>query len=176
MTQALETTYEITVGAQLTLHLLGSPRIEYMGQPLVFAYEKAQALLVYLAVEAGRIHRRTALADLLWPEHTTSAARHNLSQALFTLRRTLGGDGQNTLLLSSRDSVRLNPACAIWVDVTAFQTLLSSANTEHLEQASALYRSDFLTASVLAIVPFLRSGFRSFANNSTGRLVMCFPS
>jgi predicted ATPase/DNA-binding SARP family transcriptional activator len=136
----------VAVGAQLRLTLFGAPRITHGEQPLSFAYEKAQALLVYLAVEGGRAHRRTALADLLWPEHEPAAARHNLSQALFTLRRALGDDPHDPLLLTTRDSAQLNSTCAVSVDVATFRAIVSDPQSTlaQLEQAAALYGGEFL--------------------------------
>ena len=61
--------------AQLTIRLLGPVQITLDGLALDFAYEKVQALLVFLAVEAGRAHRRGMLAELLWPEQSEAAAR-----------------------------------------------------------------------------------------------------
>ena len=87
MEQAEATLSKLAPTARLTLELLGPAQIARDGLPLTFTYAKVQALLVYLAVEAGRAHRRTALAELLWPEQDEAAARHNLSQALFILRR-----------------------------------------------------------------------------------------
>ena len=132
--------------ASLTLTLLGPIQIAHDGVPLTFAYEKVQALLVFLAVESDRAHRRAALADLLWPDQDESAARHSLSQALFSLRRAIRDHPDNPLVLVTRDNVRLNPATSIWVDVVAFHELLRGAsnNTEQLRQASALCRGEFL--------------------------------
>ncbi|MBC8160061.1 MAG: winged helix-turn-helix domain-containing protein, partial [Roseiflexaceae bacterium] len=146
MTQFLETIRAAVPTAQLTIALLGPPRIALDGLPLSFAYEKVSALLVYLAVEADRAHTRTALADLLWPEQGEAAARHSLSQALFQLRRSLHDDPANPLVLTTRTSVRLSPNPAIWLDVTAFHQLLRGAavNVPQLKQASALYRGEFL--------------------------------
>jgi DNA-binding SARP family transcriptional activator len=130
----------------LTLTLLGPPHIEHAGQRLTFAYEKVQALLVYLAVEAGRIHHRTALAELFWPEQPKQASRHSLSQALFSLRRSVRDDPDNPLLLTSRDAVRLNPTYALWVDVVTFRRLIldTDSNIPQMEQAIELYAGEFL--------------------------------
>jgi predicted ATPase/DNA-binding SARP family transcriptional activator len=140
-------TADLPALARLRLALLGPVQIERDGVPLSFSYNKVLALLAYLAVETGRAHRRAALADLLWPEQDETAARHSLSQALFSLRRTVGDDPANPLLLITRDTVRLNPNGAIWLDVTAFQGLLhgsAGSTTQRLEQAGALYCGDFL--------------------------------
>ncbi len=65
--------------ADLSIQTLGALRITSEGEPLFgFRTDKERALLVYLAVEAGRPHRREALAGLLWPEFPESNARHTL--------------------------------------------------------------------------------------------------
>jgi predicted ATPase/DNA-binding SARP family transcriptional activator len=133
--------------SRLSLALLGPVQMQHNGQPVSFAYDKVQALLIYLAVEHGRAHRRTSLAALLWPEQDEAAARHSLSQALFSLRRTLADDSDAPMLLVTRDTLRLNPHVSLTLDLTTFQALLrdTTANRiERLQQASALYCGDFL--------------------------------
>ncbi|HET8630434.1 MAG TPA: BTAD domain-containing putative transcriptional regulator [Thermomicrobiales bacterium] len=152
--------------SHLSLVLLGSFQAELAGTPITtFGYEKVEAPLAYLAVEAGRPHRREALAGLLWPEQEERAARHSLSQALSTLRRALGdrpagADGDESappLLLLARDTVQFNPAGDDRLDVAAFTALLTDCErhphrapetcarcARRLERAVALYRGDFL--------------------------------
>ena len=55
---------------------------------LSFALRKAQALLLYLAVEGG-MHSRSKLAALLWPDSEPSAARKALRNAIALLRSLL---------------------------------------------------------------------------------------
>jgi DNA-binding SARP family transcriptional activator len=50
---------------------------------------KAVALLVYLAMERGT-HSRSAVASLLWSEHTDDHARTSLRQVLAQIRRAVG--------------------------------------------------------------------------------------
>ncbi len=51
----------------LRLNVLGPPEAFHDGSRLTFALRKAQALLLYLAVEGG-LHSRSKLAALLWPD------------------------------------------------------------------------------------------------------------
>jgi DNA-binding SARP family transcriptional activator len=128
-------------------------------QPLGgIAYNKARALLAYLAVEAGRPHQRDALAALLWPELPDEAARHNLRQTLTNLRTALGGaTATPPFLLITRDTIQLNPASDYELDVASFTALLAACETHthrhlqrcrscaaRMQQALALYRGDFL--------------------------------
>jgi DNA-binding SARP family transcriptional activator len=68
------------MGTRLTLRLLGPPEVRLGGEPAVgSASDKVRALLYYLAVEAGRPHRRESLAGLLWsddPERSATATPH----------------------------------------------------------------------------------------------------
>lgn len=131
--------------ARLVLRLLGQVQVTLDGQPLALAYDKLLALLAVLAVEPGGMHRREALADLLWPEHEPAAARHNLSQALFHLRRLGGSEAAPPLLLTTREDVRLDPSAPIWVDVAAFRGIADEhTHAPELEAAAALYRGPLL--------------------------------
>ncbi len=116
---------------QFSLTLLGPFKAERGGVPLAgFESDKVRALLSYLAVEAGRPHRRGALAALLWPERPERAALLNLNQALANLRRVVGDREADTpLILSARESVQLNPAAALALDVAAFGALLDACAT-----------------------------------------------
>src|SRR5713101_2072422 len=82
---ASHTTGETTIGEPalglLRLAVLGSPEVVHDGRRLTFSLRKAQALLLYLAVEGG-MHLRSKLAALLWPD----SEPHN---ALALLRRLL---------------------------------------------------------------------------------------
>jgi len=54
--------------ARLELSFLGPFQVRLEGRPVTsFEADKVRALLVYLAVEASRPHRREQLASLFWP-------------------------------------------------------------------------------------------------------------
>src|SRR6266404_1205681 len=72
----------------LRVAVLGSPEVFLDGSRLTFALRKAQALLLYLAVEGG-LHPRGKLAALLWPDSEPSDARKGLRNALALLRGLL---------------------------------------------------------------------------------------
>lgn len=128
------------------------------GKPLGFSTNKSRALLVYLAVEAGRAFRRSHLAGLLWSDVGEEQALHNLRQTLSLLRKgweELQSD--DPLLLTERDTVQFNPQINLRVDVCAFDEALGEAyrhfqnhrslarlNVRRLIQALALFRAPFL--------------------------------
>jgi DNA-binding SARP family transcriptional activator len=141
--------------SQLTLSLLGPLQIRLDDRPLTgLAYHKVRALLAYLAVEA-RPHGRDALSELLWPGQPSAAARRSLRVALATLRQAL--TAPIPFLIASRESLQVNRASDISLDLTAFDELLRGcAQHAHpigalcdecvtrMSQAVALYRGEFL--------------------------------
>ncbi len=143
---------------RLTISLLGSFNVTLDGKPVTnFATDKARALLVYLAVEAGHPHRRDALAGLLWPDQPQRKARQNLRQALSYLRRAICDQDDVPFLLVSRETIQFNPNGDYWLDAAAFAALAAECQRHHhrrlesclpctrrMEQMVELYRGDFL--------------------------------
>ena len=75
------------------LHLLtlGAPLfLTGAGEQIKFRTRKHFALLIRLAVEAGRRFTRDYLMDLLWGDAPTHLARHSLAQALSVLKEKVG--------------------------------------------------------------------------------------
>src|SRR5437868_12380026 len=82
----------------LRLAVLGTPEVFHDGRRLTFALRKAQALLLYLAVEGG-MHPRSKLAAFLWPDSGSSDARRTLRNALALLRTLLPNPDASPLSL-----------------------------------------------------------------------------
>src|SRR5688500_19966477 len=110
----------------LALFLLGPMLVTLDERPIAaFEYDKVRALLLYLAVEADRPHRREALTGLLWPELTESSARMNLRQALATLRRAIEDHAaEPAFLLASRATIQWNRDADSWLDVAVLSALI----------------------------------------------------
>jgi len=149
--------------ARLTLSLLGPLQVTLDDQPVTgLAYAKVRALLAYLVIEA-RPHGRDALAEFFWPGQSTAAARRSLRVALTTLRQAIGDQtAPIPFLIATRDSVQVNPASAISLDVTTFTDLLRAGQPHshpigglcsecatRLTQAVRLYCGDFLQQLVV---------------------------
>ena len=152
---------------KLQITCLGSLLITLNEVPLTaFQTEKVRALLVYLAVER-QAHQRGALAQLLWPGYSPDSANASLRQTLLRLRQLLGDDetiaDRPLWLLTTRQTVQINPAAAIEVDVATFTHLLATCAAHahpHLErcqpclaryqQAVDLYHGDFLSGFTVA--------------------------
>src|SRR5437867_10565301 len=77
----------------LQLLTLGAPLLlSQTGEQVRFRTRKHLALLIRLAVEAGRKLTRDYLMDLLWPDVAAPRARHSLAQALTVLKERVGRD------------------------------------------------------------------------------------
>jgi WD40 repeat protein/serine/threonine protein kinase/DNA-binding SARP family transcriptional activator len=142
--------------AFLTIRLLGSFQVTLDDQPVThFESDKVRALLAYLAVEAGRPHRREALAGLLWPEMPERTARANLRYALANLRQAIGDhDAAPPFLHITRQTLQFNRNSDAWVDVDEFAFLVAEGEVRQqailqLEQAAALFRGEFLEGFTL---------------------------
>src|SRR5258708_3547434 len=102
----------------LRLAVLGSPEIFHDGRRLSFSLRKAQALLLYLAVEGG-MHPRSKLAALLWPDSTPHDARTALRNALTLLRSLLAAPttAASSHLLSEGGLLGLDPQAPLELDL-----------------------------------------------------------
>jgi predicted ATPase/DNA-binding SARP family transcriptional activator len=149
---------------RLSLALLGSFEVTLDGHPISFESVKVRALLAYLAVEAGRSHARTFLAEILWPDLPAATALTYLRHVLGKLKQAIPDamPGGPPVLLVTRETVALNPCGDYTLDIAAFTALLEACATHphrHLEtcascarrraDAVALYRGDFLAHFLL---------------------------
>src|SRR5216684_4483392 len=141
----------------LRLAVLGTPEVFHDGSRLTFALRKAQALLLYLAVEGG-MHPRSKLAAFLWPDSAPSDARTGLRNAIAMLRRLLVDSGQGAHLLSQQELLGLDSQSPLeldldvvqhaWQQAQLYSMLLSEEQRVALvaqwQQALALVRGPFL--------------------------------
>ena len=88
----------------LQLQLLGQPRITINADSPIHLPAKAIALLGYLAA-TNTPQRRDHLLALLWAESGDDAARKNLRNMLWQIRRNCGTDA----IITSADRLSLNP-------------------------------------------------------------------
>ena len=143
--------------AFLAIKLLGTFQVTLGGQAVTgFSTDKTRALLAYLTTESDRLHRRQALAGLLWPDYPERSARTSLRTALTNLRQVIGDrQAEPPFLLISRQTIEINRDSNIWADITALNLLLrtnqgSEPSITELEKASELYKGTFLKGFSLA--------------------------
>ncbi len=148
-----------TLLSSVTLHLLGTPRIERNGTPIAVDTRKAIALVAYLAITKER-QTRESLAAFLWPESDSAHARAALRRTLSALNKALDGLGVD----SDRHTVGLVPDVA--TDIEAFRGHLSEIGAHPhatsevcpgcvppLKKAASIYRDDFLSGFSLRDSP-----------------------
>ena len=118
---------------ELSAVLLGSPEVYWNGKRVFFPFAKMEALLYYLLVK--RNSTREELAALLWQDMEDGAARKNLRNTLYLLKKLTA---DNVIQTPSRANVLLNTET---VSVTTdFQEFNEAAPAESL----VLYRGEFL--------------------------------
>lgn len=121
------------------IYLLGGLRAEAPGGAVAVPGGKPQALLAYLILYPHTPHTREQLMENFWPDVPAERAGRYLSNALYRLRASLGGEWlqvEEERLGVQRDSV--------WVDVWEFERLAKSARAADWEQALARYAGDLL--------------------------------
>lgn len=119
-----------------------------------FESQKVRGLFAYLLCHRQRPLSRDFLASLLWPERNEDAARRNLRQALYNLKRVLPslGDDGTEALVADRDSVQVHPQLDLWFDVEEFNLSRKKGQAEgridphYLAEAAGIYRGDLLHA------------------------------
>ena len=126
-----------------TLELLGGFRLTTAGTELRLPTRKAEALLAYLALPAGKPHARETLSALLWGERGDAQARHSLSQTLFSIRKVAADAGAPTAVVIDTRGVALDPVC-VGVDADRFAQLAAAGTPAALSEAAILYRGDLL--------------------------------
>ena len=103
---------------------------------------KARAVFQYLLIHQDRPTRRDVLMSLQWPDHSHTSARNNLNVALYSLRNTLDGLGQEAQPVLYRDGCYLlNPELTWWIDRNEFLLAVDDAQrASRPEQAIGAYR------------------------------------
>jgi DNA-binding SARP family transcriptional activator len=127
---------------RVDLRLFGGFLLRAAARSRPLPARKAQGLLAYLALRAGRPHPREHLMALLWGDTRDKQARQSLRQTLVRLRRALAFGRQGTVVVQG-DSVSLDPA-TVDVDVVQFERLVRRGTPEALERALVLYRGPLL--------------------------------
>src|SRR5260221_13510295 len=141
----------------LRVAVLGSPEVFHDGSRLTFALRKAQALLLYLAVEGG-LHPRSKLAALLWPDSELHDARTALRNALALLRSLLDdADAQHSHLLSEHELLGLNPQAPLELDLQGVQQAWKAVQA--LATAPAEPQRSSLVAQVQHALSLVRGPF-----------------
>jgi|GEM_PF-470516 len=130
-----------------SLKLLGGVSLEGPSGPVSgrAAHKRRLALLAILGIARRRPVSRERVLGLLWPESSSSAGRHLLSESLTVLRRELGDD----VFICRGDDLVLNGE-VVSCDVGAFEEALERGDAAG---AVAAYGGAFLEGFYVADAP-----------------------
>lgn len=142
----------------LRLAVFGPPEVFHDERRLSFALRKAEALLLYLAVEGG-MHPRSKLAALLWPDSEPSTARNALRNALALLRNLLtdAPAPSPSHLLQDLELLGLNPQAPAECDLTVVQQAWKAV--QELTTAPSKEQRSMLIATVQHALSLVRGTF-----------------
>src|SRR5215470_4979490 len=145
----------------LRVAVLGTPEVFHDESRLTFSLRKAQALLLYLAVEGG-LHPRSKLAAFLWPDSEPHDARTALRNAIALLRSLLADPHTvsvpHTHLLSQQELLGLDPQAPLELDLEVVQQAYTQAqrfSTLPAEPQRAALVAQVQQALTLVRGPFL---------------------
>jgi DNA-binding SARP family transcriptional activator/pimeloyl-ACP methyl ester carboxylesterase len=122
--------------ARLEVQLLGFPSLRLDGRGVDLALRKGLALVAYLA-EARAPVARDHMADLLWPDAGTEAARGRLRRTLHKIGAAFAADA----IEADRSSLAFAPSIDTRIDTHAFEAACAAGE---LSEALRLYAGDFL--------------------------------
>jgi DNA-binding SARP family transcriptional activator/Tfp pilus assembly protein PilF len=112
------------------------------GNRIVLPTRKAEAIVALLAVSCGEARTREKIAGLLWAETTEARARANLRKTVSRLKGALPRTADGCLAVGAA-GLSLDPD-RVEVDVRRFEELARAGTPDALQEASALYRGQFL--------------------------------
>lgn len=126
----------------LKIQLLGRFSASVDDRPVDLPLRAAQSLLAYLALSAGRPHRREKLAGLLWPDAEESSAKGYLRHTLWRLRKALG---EHDFLITDDLTLALDPESDYWLDADLISGKAdSNATPDDMMKRVAVYDGDLL--------------------------------
>ena len=134
--------------ACLTVNLLGEPRVLDGDQKeIAIPSKKTMALLAYLAIAPGNAQPREELVNLLWGDRFDQQGRQSLRQALYAVRKVLGDECAQSLLMDGElvSLCREQTRCDVW----EFEQLAASESEEDLVAAAGLFRGRLLAGIAL---------------------------
>lgn len=117
---------------KISVNYLGIPEVLADGKVISFPFKKAEMIFYYIVLE--KKVSREKLVELFWPEADELAAKKNLRNAVYVIKKLLG----NELFISAkRHVIQLNTSIIVEIDLEAFVDKVD-------EEAILYYRGEFL--------------------------------
>ena len=158
----------------LQVRLLGQFDVRSDGKRVTITSRAGQSLFAFMVLNAGTAHRREKLAGTFWPDTSDDAARKNLRQELWRIRKALTTElGPNEdLLVTDELTVTFNPQAKYWLDVAQLERA-GSANdsTSDLISSLQLYRGELLPGFYDDWIVLERDRVQALFEAKTGHLL-----
>ncbi len=145
----------------LIIYCLGAFRVYYNANIIDhWRGLKGQLIFKYLVTRRGKSVPKDVLMELMWPEIERDAARRNLHQAIYTLRKTLKIDDSNIRAIRFENACySFDPDVAVWLDYEEFQRYVrtgrqlerNNATRQAMAEygiAEGLYQGEFLPEDI----------------------------
>jgi DNA-binding SARP family transcriptional activator/tetratricopeptide (TPR) repeat protein len=135
----------------MTIHRRG-----WDGPEIRVEKRRLRLMLGLLVANRHRSLTREMALETLWPDHDPASAINNLNQAVFQLRRNLGGESRDPdrpqYILSSPDTIAFDPDLIVTDldEVRQLARLLDSASTPNDRHAAASAMLTFIRGEFLA--------------------------
>ena len=134
----------------LKVHYLGGFKLAYQdsqqSRPIALSTPptiKSQSLLAFLIFFRDQAHRRDRLVDMFWRDTSPSKARRSLSTALWHIRKCF--PGQNPIQGNSQ-TIQFTFLGEVELDIEKFKKKANQRTSSDLQDATILYKGDFLDA------------------------------
>src|SRR5207302_4380146 len=106
----------------LQVRLLGQFDVRAEGKRVLIQRRAGQSLFAFLILTAGTTHRREKLAGLFWPNMLDEAARRNLRQELWRIRKAVSTPASSgDYFLAEEFSLGFNRNADYWLDVAQLE-------------------------------------------------------
>ena len=128
----------------LKIRLLGQFDIHLDKKRITIPTRLGQSLLAYLALTAGKPHRREKLAGTFWPDTSEENARRNLRQELWRIRKAISmqKNAEIDYLFADEFTITFNRDSEYWLDVA--QVEKPNIDLESLSRNLSFYEGELL--------------------------------
>lgn len=139
----------ITIGnAKVTLHSFGCFEVRIDKTPIKWNRSKSKELLAYLLHDKGHRKIKYTICEDLWPEYEPKKALVNLQTAMYSLRRSLGDVGRETIKIDFSDEGYMLKLGNVSWDAWEFEILYNEIKEKKelslLKRALNLYQGDYM--------------------------------
>ncbi|MDX1415910.1 MAG: BREX system ATP-binding domain-containing protein [Candidatus Promineifilaceae bacterium] len=151
----------------IEIALLGQIKVRVDGKRVNLNSRPLQLLLAYLMIHVGQTLQRSMLAGVLWPDSSEDAARKNLRNYVWRLRKALGAN----YITSDKTTVAFIETASYQLDTETLAIGAKASRTETLIEAVSAYKGEFLPGFYRDWVQLERTRLRAIFERQMGTLL-----